>query len=132
MFATPPPGTGVFTLDETSSTIVVFIFFPSMAERRTEFGLLIIVLVKCILASSVRKTDGLERADSSNGCSFAGLPMRKGVILISAISGPVGIGFAVPCAMTVVPCGIGAIRTTVGPTLGCSVFGTVAQIPGSR
>src|SRR5580704_12349929 len=66
-------------------------------------------------SGGVRNSDGLERLGSGKVVmSFAGFPITNGVMFISWILGPSGLWNATPCAMTVVPCGIDAMRTTVG------------------
>ena len=51
---------------------------------------------------------------------------------VSLMTGGPAIVNALPWARTAVPCGIDAIRTTVGGSFGAVVAGTVAQMPGSR
>lgn len=69
-----------------------------------------------------------------------GLPMLNGVVSMTAKVGP----FASPpsvvlacggeghCALMVVPWGMDAMRTTLGPFSGLLVAGTLSHIPGSK
>src|SRR3954447_874469 len=69
---------------------------------------------------------------SSNEPLVEGSWPKNGMMSTSLMIGGPAIALALPWAMTEVPCGIVAIRTTVGGCFGAVVAGTVAQMPGSR
>ena len=88
----------------------------------------------CVSDGSDKLRNGvaLPRFDSGNGTVLAGFPTTNGVMLAGSILGRLGTASAWPCAFTVVLWGMDAIRTTVLPSAGSNVFGTTAQMPGSR
>src|SRR2546430_7240566 len=63
---------------------------------------------------------------------LAGLPMANGVMSTAGIVGFPAIVVKVPCASTVVPWGIEAMRVTVCPSAGSGVGGAITQRPGSE
>ena len=68
-----------------------------------------------------------------NRILLAGCPPGNGAMSTGPMVGLPAMGpGAMPCAMTVVPCGIDAIRATVKGSFGFVVVGTATQMPGSK
>ena len=106
---------------------------PATAACNTEFGLSTIC---CVMLASpapfVRNSVGFVRSCSGKWILPARLPIGNGRMSVSLIlGGPFASSNTLPCARMVVPCGIEAMRTTVGGSRGLAVLGTVAQMPGS-
>jgi hypothetical protein len=82
-----------------------------------------------ISAGGDRKLVGLERSVSGKKIFRVGLPIWNGTVSItSTIGGPAIGASTAPCATMVVPCGIEAMRTTVGDSKAFVVAGTEAQL----
>src|SRR6266568_3849735 len=104
---------------------------PAIAECRTVLGLSTICWVMPVSpAPEVRKLLGVVRVCSGKSILLAGLPIGKGLMLMSGIEGAADVP-AVPWATIVVPCGMDARRATVLASLGSLVAGTEIQRPGS-
>ena len=101
MLAVPPPGTGS-GLVETMSTVEFLIVWPSIAAVRTLFGFFTMSWVTP--GEAKRNSVGIARSSSGNLATAAsksefgggGLPIGKGMMLLSSIRGPEGTSNAVP------------------------------------
>jgi hypothetical protein len=86
---------------------------PCNACRSTLFGSSTIAWVILVKPwPLVRKFVVVAKFCSGNGVAKVGLPIEKGLRLMTGIDGPPLASLATPCARMVVPCGIEASRAT--------------------
>src|SRR5207248_4116744 len=107
-----------------------------MASCSSLFGLVRIACVRPgTLAVGVRDVVTLVSVSSGKCVNpvapSSGLPTVNGVIVVLAITGAAAVN-ATPSRLTVVPCGMDPMRTTLGGSAGWVVLGTLIQTPGSK
>src|SRR5437667_862090 len=97
--------------------------WPAIAVWSTALGLSTICWVMPVSpAPEVRKLLGVARVCSGKSILLPGLPIGKGLMLMSGMVGAVDVP-EVPWATIVVPCGMDARRATVRGSLGSVVIG---------
>ncbi len=135
MFSAPPPNSGVAGLVEMVITVVWVMCWPAMALRSTVLGSVSIAWVMVPAAMKLVRSCGIRAEPCAVAVWLAKgnlVAPWNGVMSTGAIvGGPLTVN-EVPCASTVVPCGIEAIRATSWPSFGSVVGGTQIHRPGSR
>src|SRR5579863_4852579 len=118
--------------------VVVRMWRPMRADLRTLLGFSTISWRMAGGSGFVRDGDEMARFNSGKVAIASlksefeggGSLMPKGMMLMSGMTAAVSM-LTVPWATIAVPCGIEAMRTTLGGTAGSVVSGTMTQIPGS-
>lgn len=122
--------------------MLLVIFEPSFACRSTVFGseriscVIVPVAMKFVRSCGMRGVSTFVAIWLANGIPLfiCVPPMLNGVMSSTKINGGPGKGAigSRHCALTVVPCGMDAMRLSVAPTTGLLlVAGTCIQRPGS-
>src|SRR5437764_10701638 len=84
VFAVPPPTIGAAGSVETSSVTVLEMVWFLRVSFKMEFGLSIMAcVIPTSWAGGERKSVGVLKLASGNVTRFVGLPIRKGVMLLS-------------------------------------------------
>src|SRR5215471_6154659 len=138
MLSVPPPNRGAAGWLEMEMVVVDVMFCEAMWLRTRVLGSVSMAWVMVPAAIKGARFCGIRAV-----LLVAAVWLGKGILLwggrvangVMSTAGMFGFPAAVdevPWASTVVPCGIDAMRTTVGPSAGSVVCGTAIQMPGSK
>jgi hypothetical protein len=134
MFEVPPLlVSGLSAAVETFRVVVEMMVCSAIAWLSTLLGLSTIACVTLgMSAGEVRNWLGTPRLVSGKETGECGGAIENGVMSTDVIGGALLItGRVLPCATSVVPCGMLAILATVAGSCGLSVGGVLTQSPDS-
>src|SRR5580704_12324481 len=138
MFWVPPPNSGAAGWVAMTITVVDVMVCDAMWLRRNVLGSSSMACVIVPASTNDVRSCGMRAVSLSdaiwlgNWTLLFGWPIVNGVMFTAAISGLPSMMDEVPWASIVVPCGIDAMRVTVGPSRGSVVAGMAIQSPGSK